>query len=344
MKLSLLVPTFNSAETIERTLTRALAQCHRPLEVVVYDEASRDDTRTIVERLLASRPDMAVEVDFTWSDENQGPVKAWRVPLHRATGDWCCFVWADDVLEPDFSEHMMAAAARAEAAGRKLVFSAGQVEVGGEDVDKYSCDEGLLNAVEFSLGIFLRRYSVNQVNGVYEMAAARTIFDRHIQFDNPMGYDYNRYPYGNDVGFLSELAAAGGGVEMVGRRLVRLVLSGGSMTRDALAKRRWQLRWQYIYNLVRVWRVWQDQGMPAARTLTALGERRLALCALFLDRTRRQRTPSVFMHGLAAGWDFWRLDYERRKIGLDAYRDQVQRLGSASFGSERPPNPDGAST
>ena len=37
MKLSLMIPTFQSGETIERTLTSALAQEYRPLEIVVYD-------------------------------------------------------------------------------------------------------------------------------------------------------------------------------------------------------------------------------------------------------------------------------------------------------------------
>ena len=45
MKLSLMIPTYNSAYTIERTLRSVLAQRYRPLEVVVYDEASGDETR-----------------------------------------------------------------------------------------------------------------------------------------------------------------------------------------------------------------------------------------------------------------------------------------------------------
>ena len=68
-----MVPTFNSAETIERTLTSVLAQSHRPLEVVVYDEASRDSTRSIVERVLAQAP-ADVTTRLLTSDQNSGPV------------------------------------------------------------------------------------------------------------------------------------------------------------------------------------------------------------------------------------------------------------------------------
>ena len=52
MKLSLMIPTFRSADTIERTLRSALAQRYRPLELVVYDETSADGTREIVEKIV----------------------------------------------------------------------------------------------------------------------------------------------------------------------------------------------------------------------------------------------------------------------------------------------------
>lgn len=324
MKLSLLTPTFNSAATIERTLKSLLAQRHRPLEIRLYDEASQDGTRGIIERVLAENRPADVEVDFSWNDENSGPVKAWRVPLTRASGDWCCFVWADDVPEEGFSEKMMAGADRAVEAGRKLVFSAGLIEVDGELTEKYALDSGVVTPTEFSLGIFLRRYSLNQVNGIYETATAREVFDRHIQFDNPLGYDYNRHPYGNDVGFLSELGMAGDGVELIGEPLVRLVLSSSSMTRNALASHVWQHRWQYTYNFHRVWSWWRERGVPGAEALVAMSARRLALCEIFLPKGRR----SLARLGAAvnAYRDYRRWDYERRPADLEVYRQRVTEL------------------
>jgi glycosyltransferase involved in cell wall biosynthesis len=325
LKLSLLLPTFNSAETIERTLRAALAQRHRPLEICLYDEASQDDTREVIRRVLAEAPG-DIEVDIFSKDTNSGPVFAWRVPLHRMSGDWCCFVWADDVLREDFSEKMMAGAERASAAGRKLVFSSGAVEIDGEIVPKYAEDEGVLSPVEFSLGIFLRRYSLNQINGIYEAAAAREVFDRHIQFDNPLGYDYNRYPYGNDVGFLSELGEVGGGVEILGDRLVNLVLSSQSMTRSAMRAHIWQHRWQYTYNFYRVWSWWRERGIPGAERLVPMAGRRLALCELMLSGDKRRVHPANAIRGVRAYLDYRRWDFERNRWDLPEYRRQVARL------------------
>jgi len=324
--LSLLVPTHRSAGTIERTLRAAMAQRYRPLEICLYDEASDDGTREIVAPLLDQATARGIDVDFQTSEENSGPVRAWRVPLHRARGEWCAFVWADDVLRPDYAERMMAATEGAEAAGRALVFSSAELEIDGRRVIKYAADAAILDPLEFSLGIFLRRYSLNQVNGIYETAAARRIFDRHMAIDNPLGFDYLTYPYGNDVGFLSELGVEGGGVEVLGERLVTLVLSRRSMTRFAMGTHLWQFRWQYTWSFYRVWRRWQQQGVPGAARLARLAERRLALCQLMLHRGPGWFAPRRLLQAFGAVADYLRLDYERRPRSLEEHRALVEEL------------------
>ena len=312
MKLSLMIPTFNSAETIARTLGSVLAQSYRPLEVVVYDEASKDETRAIVRRLLPAAPP-EVETRLMTAEANSGPVKAWRVPLHAVTGAWCAFVWADDVLDPAYSDQMMAGARRAEAAGRKLVACSGAVELGGAPAKAYYApDRGVISGVEFSLGMFMRRFPLTQICAVYETAAAREVFDRHIQFENPRGYDYTRYPYGHAVGYLSELAQLGG-VELLGERLVTLVDSGSSMTRRGTHEHLWQMRWQYTFNQLRVWRWWVERGVPGAERLRRMGERRLALCTLMLGGGGARLDPRNYLRGLGAYVDFRRHDYQTNK-------------------------------
>jgi glycosyltransferase involved in cell wall biosynthesis len=317
-----MIPTFNSAETIERTLGSVLAQRYRPLEVVVYDEASADRTRELVEPLLAAA-DPEIETHFLSSEENSGPVLAWRVALHSITGDWCAFVWADDVLKADFSEKMMAGAERAAAAGRTLVACSGEVESGGQIRPYYSVDRGVVSAADYSEGIFMRRFPLTQICAVYDTATARAVFERHIRFDNPRGYDYNLNPYGNDVGFLSELAMEGGGVELLGERLVTLVDSGSSMTRRGTREHLWQMRWQYTFNSLRVWTWWSERNAPGARRLVALARRRLALCSLMLGGDGARFKPSAYVDAVRAYVEFRRLDYQLTRRSLEDHRRLV---------------------
>jgi glycosyltransferase involved in cell wall biosynthesis len=322
MKLSLLVPTFSSAETIERTLKSAVAQQHRPLEILVYDEASRDGTREIAGAVL-SAADPDIETRLLTSDENSGPVLAWRVALEAISGAWCCFVWADDVLKPDFSVRMMDGAGRAAAEGRKLVACSGEVETGGSVLPYYSTDAGLASPLDYSEGIFLRRFPLTQICAVYETGAARKVFDHHVHIENPRGYDYTRHAYGNDVGFLSELAMEGGGVELLGDRLVTLVDSSSSMTRQGTRQHLWQMRWQYTYSFLRVWRTWLDRGVPGSDRLVGMAERRLALCSIMLGGSGERVRPASLGKAVRSYLEFRRLDYQRNHTTLDEHRRTV---------------------
>jgi glycosyltransferase involved in cell wall biosynthesis len=326
-----MIPTFQSGDTIERTLTSVLAQTYRPLEVLVYDECSTDETRPIVEQLLVSAaPD--IETRLITSDENSGPVRAWRVALHAITGDWCCFVWSDDVLKLAFSTTMMAGADRAGHAGHKLVTCSGDVEVDGVSTPYYAPDEGEASAAEYSEGIFFRRFPISQICSVYQTGAARRVFDRHIAIENPRGYDYERHPYGNDVGFLSELAAEGDGVVLIGDRLVTNVLSGSSMTRQALREHVWQHRWQYTFSLLRVWRWWYERGVPGMERLCALAERRLTLCSLMLGGDGTRWRPASYPNAVRAYLDYRRFDYQVNHSTLDEHREatRIPRQGASA--------------
>ncbi len=319
-----MIPTHSSAATIERTLTSAISQSFRPLEILVYDEASEDATRDLVGSVL-SAADPEIDVRLLTSDENSGPVLAWRVVLHAITGDWCCFVWSDDVLKDHFSVRMMEGVKRAVDDGRKLVACSAEVETQDGVLPYYSTDTGVASPVEYSEGIFLRRLPLTQICAVYETAAARTVFDRHVDIENPRGYDYARHPYGNDVGFLSELAMEGGGVELLGERLVRLVDSGSSMTRRGTREHLWQMRWQYTYSFLRVWKWWRERGVPGSDRLVDMAERRLALCAAMLGGLGSRVRPTTLTKALRAYSDFRRLDYQLNHTTLDEHRQAIAR-------------------
>jgi len=175
--------------------------------------------------------------------------------------------------------------------------------------------------------MFLRRIPLTQICAVYETAAARTVFDRHVRFDNPRGYDYVRHPYGNDVGFLSELAMVGGGVELLGERLVTLVDSSSSMTRRGTSEHVWQMRWQYTYAARRVWAWWEERGVPGAARLRAMADHRLALCELMLDGLARRLCFWRYPDAIRAYLEFRRLDYQRNHTTLEEHRRALARRG-----------------
>jgi glycosyltransferase involved in cell wall biosynthesis len=89
------VPSFNQGRFIGRTLDSIFAQDYRPIEVIVADGASSDETVPILEEYSARHPELQ------WSSEpDGGPADAVNKGLARARGAVIGIQSSDDVYYP----------------------------------------------------------------------------------------------------------------------------------------------------------------------------------------------------------------------------------------------------
>jgi hypothetical protein len=102
--VSVVIPAYNAARFIERTLTSALRQTHRNLEILVIDDGSTDDTRPLVEAVTGS--DDRVRII---SVPNGGVAKARNIGIAESSGPLIAFLDADDLWHPRKVELQLAA-------------------------------------------------------------------------------------------------------------------------------------------------------------------------------------------------------------------------------------------
>jgi glycosyltransferase involved in cell wall biosynthesis len=100
-RVSVIVPAFNAGPYVTDAVTSALAQTHRPHEVIVVDDGSTDDTR---ERLRAF--DGQVQV---LTQANRGAAAARNRGVAAARGEWIAFLDADDLWLPTKLDRQLAA-------------------------------------------------------------------------------------------------------------------------------------------------------------------------------------------------------------------------------------------
>jgi glycosyltransferase involved in cell wall biosynthesis len=91
--ISCIVPVFNGERYIRETLDSILAQTYRPLEVIVADDGSTDDTAMIV----SSYGD---QVRYLFQP-NAGTAAACNLGIRAAQGDFIAFLAADDLWHPE---------------------------------------------------------------------------------------------------------------------------------------------------------------------------------------------------------------------------------------------------
>ncbi|WP_372716856.1 glycosyltransferase family 2 protein [Novipirellula sp.] len=90
--ISVVIPCYNASVFIRETLDSVRSQTYKPLEVIIVDDGSTDDSVAIAESYGSF-----VSVI---QQENQGESVARNRGIEEAKGDWIAFLDADDVWAP----------------------------------------------------------------------------------------------------------------------------------------------------------------------------------------------------------------------------------------------------
>jgi glycosyltransferase involved in cell wall biosynthesis len=93
--VSIVVPTYNRAYCVGKTIDSALAQTHRNLEILVADDGSSDNTRDLIQQSYQHEP----RVKYLFQ-ANQGVSAARNLGLRHAQGDYIALLDSDDLWQP----------------------------------------------------------------------------------------------------------------------------------------------------------------------------------------------------------------------------------------------------
>jgi glycosyltransferase involved in cell wall biosynthesis len=160
--VSIIVPSFNQGRFIGETIASALAQDYRPLEVLVLDGGSTDETMSLLAD-LAGAPELVVQ-----SEPDEGVVDAVNKGLRKASGQILAIQSSDDVYLPGAIAAAVAALHDHPEVG--MVF--GDVE----HIDENSRVIGRDILPTFSLAHYLGRLTyVPQPSAFFRAAMARSV-------------------------------------------------------------------------------------------------------------------------------------------------------------------------
>lgn len=93
MKISIVIPSFNQGNFIERTIKSVLDQKYNEIEVIVVDGGSRDGTVELLKKYGDK---------IKWvSEKDSGQTEAINKGMKLATGDVMAYLNSDDTYEPE---------------------------------------------------------------------------------------------------------------------------------------------------------------------------------------------------------------------------------------------------
>lgn len=125
--LSIVVPAYNLGAYLPRCLDSILNQTYENLEVIVVDDGSADDTRTVLTAYAATHDRV-----YAIFQENQGVTAARLRGVAEAKGEWIGFIDGDDEIEPQMYARLLENArengAEISHCGHQVLFPGGRVE------------------------------------------------------------------------------------------------------------------------------------------------------------------------------------------------------------------------
>ena len=99
--VSVVVQAYNSADTILRTLESVKAQTYPNIELIITDDASRDNTLQVTSDWMSNNQDVLNEIKLVTSNVNTGIPGSGNRALERVTGEYVLLLAADDCLMPN---------------------------------------------------------------------------------------------------------------------------------------------------------------------------------------------------------------------------------------------------
>ena len=195
--VSVIVPIYNGAESIQKTLASILAQTYRNIEVICVNDGSSDTTLDILQTL--SSEDARIRIIST---VNQGAYLARETGMRAASGVYVSFCDADDAMEPAMLETMVTRAESDQAdmvvcAYRRQSDESAHAEMTGFGNDTLIADEnsGWLCSINTALW-----------NKLYR----RSVLNQRLVLDNPPRVMedalllFSIFPYLSKVSFISK--------------------------------------------------------------------------------------------------------------------------------------------
>ena len=101
--ISVIVPIYNAETYLAKCIESLIHQTYRALQIILVNDGSTDNSLTIARQYAIQ--DTRIEV---YSQSNQGQAVARNNGILYATGDYLSFVDADDYLDTDFYQTLLA--------------------------------------------------------------------------------------------------------------------------------------------------------------------------------------------------------------------------------------------
>ncbi len=97
--VSVIIPCYNQALLIAETINSVLVSTYLPIEIIIVDDGSTDNSLEVINKLAGQNPIIQV-----FKQENSGPSVARNYAIKKARGTFILPLDGDDLISPNYIE------------------------------------------------------------------------------------------------------------------------------------------------------------------------------------------------------------------------------------------------
>lgn len=158
--VSIIVPIYNSSAFLRKCIDSLVSQSYKDIEIVLFDDGSRDDSFKICNQYAAK--DNRIKV---FSRENRGVSQTRLDAFHNSTGEYITFVDADDYVEEDYVSFMVEHLER-------------------EDVDVVSSQHNNVKGSEIEVGTPTAVKDIRNIQGRFDREGIENLLKTKYLYDS----------------------------------------------------------------------------------------------------------------------------------------------------------------
>ena len=102
MKISIIIPVYNSAQYLTECLDSVVSQTYDNISLILIDDGSSDSSGKICDSYASNDP--RIRIIHT---ENLGASSARNTGISESDGDYLCFIDSDDHVAPDYIDYLL---------------------------------------------------------------------------------------------------------------------------------------------------------------------------------------------------------------------------------------------
>ena len=97
--VSVIIPAYNCEKTIQMTVNSIKSSSYKDIEIIVINDGSTDNTKEVLEKIKGIK---------VFNNENHGVSYTRNYGIEKAIGNYIMFVDADDIIDCDFIDKLVA--------------------------------------------------------------------------------------------------------------------------------------------------------------------------------------------------------------------------------------------